>query len=107
VSVSIDVDSVGRVAPEVEGAVYFCCLEALQNVQKYADASRSTVRLWRDDGRLNFEVVDDGRGFDLAHARHGSGFTNMQDRLAALGGSVKVTSEPGQGTRLLGSLPLS
>ncbi len=107
VPVIIDVAGIGRLAPEVEGAVYFCCLEALQNVQKYAEASRVVVRLWRDDGRLNFEVVDDGRGFDPAHAQRGTGFTSMQDRLDALGGSVKVTSEPGQGTHLIGRLPLS
>jgi signal transduction histidine kinase len=85
--------------------VYFCCLEALQNVQKYAAASQVIVRLQDQDGELRFEVTDDGRGFDPGTVRKGSGLTNMQDRLDALGGSVALTSEPGRGTTLRGTLP--
>jgi len=53
----------------------------LQNVQKYAEASLALVRLWRDDGRLNLEVVEDGWGFDVAYAGRATGIANMQDRL--------------------------
>lgn len=106
VPVSIEIDGVGRLAPEVEGAVYFCCLEALQNVQKHAHATTATVRLWKEAGQLNFEVSDDGDGFDVGHTRRGAGFTNMKDRLEALGGSMKVTSEPERGARLTGTLSL-
>ncbi len=104
VPVNIEVDGVGRLAPEVEAAAYFCCLEALQNVQKHADATRANVRLWKEAGQFNFEVTDDGQGFDVGRARTGAGLTNMQDRLDALGGSIKVTSEPGRGARVLGTL---
>ena len=93
------------VAWEVEAAVYFCVLEALQNVQKYAGASRATVRLANPDGRLTFEVEDDGRGFDPATVRRGSGLTNIADRLDALGGGLEISSAPGNGTRLRGTIP--
>jgi signal transduction histidine kinase len=90
----------------VEAAVYFCVLEALQNVQKYAGASRATVRLWHRDATLGFEVEDDGRGFDVATVRRGSGLTNIADRLDALGGRLEIASAPGRGTRLTGTVPV-
>jgi signal transduction histidine kinase len=104
--VQVDADGVGRYPQEVEAAVYFCCLEALQNVQKYAGASRATVRLGEHDGALTFEVEDDGRGFDPASTPRGSGLTNMADRLDALGARVDLYSEPGAGTTLQGSIPV-
>src|SRR3981081_3601087 len=73
--VSVDADGVGRYPQDVEAAVYFCCLEALQNVQKYARASRATVSLAALNGDLRFEVEDDGAGFDVAVTPHGSGLT--------------------------------
>src|SRR5205085_9844759 len=69
--VAVEADGVGRYPREVEAAVYFCVLEALQNVQKYAGASRALVRLSNPDGKLVFEVTDDGEGFDPATARPG------------------------------------
>jgi signal transduction histidine kinase len=104
--VEVETDGIGRYPQETEAAVYFCCLEALQNVQKYAQASRATVRLGEHDGALTFEVEDDGRGFDLAGTPRGSGLTNMGDRLDALGGRVDLYSEPGAGTTLKGSVPV-
>ncbi|HXF71597.1 MAG TPA: hypothetical protein VNO79_03185, partial [Actinomycetota bacterium] len=62
--VQVEAEGIGRYPQEVESAVYFCVLEALQNVAKYADASRATVRLWATAGELGFEVSDDGVGFD-------------------------------------------
>jgi signal transduction histidine kinase len=107
VAVTVDADGIGRYPQELEAAVYFCCLEAMQNVQKYAGVCSATIRLREHDNALTFEVVDDGAGFDRATTTMGSGLTNMLDRLDALGGAVEVTSLPGAGTTLRGSLPLA
>src|SRR5439155_2152278 len=104
--VTVDADSLGRYPQEAEAAVYFCCLEALQNVAKYADASSVRVKLGIEDGELTFEVSDDGRGFDSATTPLGSGLQNMADRLAALGGTVEVQSQPGAGTTVRGRIPV-
>jgi signal transduction histidine kinase len=106
VPVTVEAKGVGRYSQEVEATVYFCCLEALQNVQKYAEATQATVRLHEHDGALRFEMADDGRGFDTDTATKGAGLTNMTDRVDALGGEVEVTSAPGRGTQLHGSLPV-
>ena len=103
--VAVQASGVGRYAPEVEAALYFCVLEGLQNVQKYAGASRATIRLSDRGGQLAFEVEDDGVGFDPKAASGGSGLTNIADRLDALGGGLEVVSAPGRGTRLLGAVP--
>jgi signal transduction histidine kinase len=103
--VRIDADGVGRYPQEVEAAVYFCTLEALQNVSKYANASSVDVLLRQRDGDLAFEIRDDGVGFDVTAAR-GSGLSNMRDRLDALGGDLDVRSEPGRGTLVRGRVPL-
>jgi signal transduction histidine kinase len=81
-------------------------LEALQNIQKYAEASLATVRLSERDGVVNFYVEDDGKGFDAATAKRGAGLTNMSDRLDALGGGIEVESKPGSGVRVRGSIPV-
>jgi signal transduction histidine kinase len=104
-AVTVDADGLGRYSQEVEAAVYFSVLEALQNVQKYARASSARVHLTDRDGVLNFSVSDDGSGFDVATTPRGSGLTNMADRLDALGGSVTVRSTIGVGSELSGSLP--
>ncbi len=106
IPVIVDSDGIGRYAQDVEAAMYFSILEALQNVQKYARASRVTVRLREEHGALRFDVADDGRGFDAATTRTGSGLTNMADRLEALGGRLRIHSTPGSGTELRGSLPV-
>jgi len=98
--------TVGRHAPEMESALYFCCLEALQNVAKYARASNVTIRLWDGSGELLFEVCDDGDGFDTDAEAHGSGLQGMADRLAALDGTLEVRSAPGTGTTVIGRVPL-
>jgi signal transduction histidine kinase len=105
VPVSVEADSVGRYPQEVEAAVYFCALEALQNIAKYANASSATLRLSASNGDLRFEVVDDGAGFDPATTSHGSGLLGMADRLDAVGGSLSVRSVPGVGTTVVGSVP--
>jgi signal transduction histidine kinase len=105
VPVSVDAGSVGRYPQDVEAAVYFCALEALQNVTKYAAATAARVSLHATNGTLGFEVEDDGCGFDPA-AVSGSGLTNMRDRLDALGGALEVRSSPGGGTTIVGRIPV-
>jgi signal transduction histidine kinase len=105
VPVAIRSDGTGRYTPEIEAAVYFSCLEALQNVAKYADASSVTVTLAQTDGSLAFEVRDDGHGFDATATSYGTGLQGIADRLAALGGEMQVSSEPGGGTTVAGRVP--
>ncbi len=90
---------------EADTAVYFCCLEALQNAVKHADATRVAVRVLADADHLEFTVTDDGRGFDGADVLGGSGLANLGSRLVPLGGRVSVESTPGGGTTVRGFLP--
>jgi signal transduction histidine kinase len=106
-SVSVAIDGVGRYAPDLEAAVYFCCLEALQNATKHAADASVSVRLWQEADRLHFEVADDGPGFDPAVVKGGQGLLNMSDRTAAAGGEAAWDSSPGRGTRVSGWVPLS
>jgi signal transduction histidine kinase len=96
---------VGRYDEETEAAVYFCCLEALQNVVKSAKASRVYVRLEGSAGSLFFQVEDDGTGFDPSSVKRGAGLQNMVDRIEALGGAIRLVSAPGEGTQVGGTLP--
>ncbi|MDP9297261.1 MAG: histidine kinase, partial [Actinomycetota bacterium] len=105
VPITVEPDGIGRYPQEAEAAVYFSCLEALQNVAKYAEATSATVRLAAGDGELRFEVVDDGRGFDPAATGYGTGLQGIADRLAALGGEVGVRSAAGKGTTVTGRVP--
>jgi signal transduction histidine kinase len=98
--VAVHAEGVGRYAQDVEATVYFCVLEALQNAQKYARASRASVCLSAVGETLDFAVEDDGVGFEAATVKAGAGITNMTDRVHALDGSVEVVSEPGAGTRV-------
>ena len=86
--------------------MYFCTLEALQNITKYASASQATIRLACPGSSLQFTVTDDGTGFDTTKAQLGSGLQGMTDRLAALGGTLRIHSRPGHGTTLSGQLPV-
>lgn len=103
--VRIESDGVGRYPQDVEAAVYFCALEALQNISKYANASSISVSLAEADGRLEFEIADDGAGFDAQTTPRGAGLQNMADRIEALGGVLEVGSAPGAGTTVIGRLP--
>lgn len=106
-TVTMSLAGVSRYPPEVEAAVYFCCVEALQNVAKHAGHEAvAHVRLRDgDDGVLFFEVADDGRGFDPGTVRGGSGLENLADRLGAAGGTIEVTSARGAGTIVTGQVP--
>jgi len=101
--------TVDRHEQDVEAAVYFCCMEALQNAGKHAGETASAmVKVWEDENTLNWEVVDDGPGFDAASsADSGHGFINMRDRMGSFGGTLQVVSAPGSGTTVRGSLPLA
>jgi signal transduction histidine kinase len=105
--VEVAANGLGRYPQDAEAAVYFCCLEALQNVAKYSRASRAIIRLSGDERHVGFSVEDDGAGFDVEIAKLGSGLTNMHDRVSALGGTLQVHSNPGTGTTVEGSIPVS
>jgi signal transduction histidine kinase len=104
--VEVDAVGVGRYPADLETAVYFCCVEALQNAARHAPGSAVRVSLAEDEGQVVFSVTDDGPGFDPATAPAGSGLRNMGDRLAALGGSCQVDSSPGRGTMIAGRVRL-
>jgi signal transduction histidine kinase len=106
VPVEVEPDGIGRYPQETEAAVYFSCLEALQNVAKYAKATRAVVRLMQSEADLRFEVTDDGVGFDPETVSRGTGLQGIADRLAALGGEVTVRSAPGVGTTVAGRIPV-
>jgi signal transduction histidine kinase len=106
-AVLVAVDGIGRYSADIEAAVYFCCLEALQNAAKHAPKATVEIRLWEESGGLLFAVSDDGPGFDASAARGGHGFMNMADRLGAIGGTVRWQSEPGHGATIQGSIPLT
>jgi signal transduction histidine kinase len=106
IAIEIEAHEVERYAPEVEGAVYFCVVEALQNVLKHADARRVEIHL--DGGRrssLRFSVRDDGVGTPDGSIAPGTGITNMGDRLAAVGGALEIGSTAGVGTTVRGNVP--
>ena len=105
----VEADGVGRYSQAAEAAVYFCCLEALQNAAKHAGSgAQAMITVREDEGALLFEVADDGAGFDLATGAHlGHGFVNMRDRVGAIGGSINVESSLGNGTKIIGRIPLT
>ncbi len=105
--VDVRADALGRYPQEIEAATYFSCLEALQNVAKYANATRATVIVSDGTGTLRFEVTDDGRGFDPDATGYGTGLQGIADRLAALDGTVSVSSAVGEGTTVAGSIPVT
>ncbi|HYB85335.1 MAG TPA: ATP-binding protein [Streptosporangiaceae bacterium] len=105
VPVTVEAGGIGRFGQDTEAAVYFCCLEALQNTAKYAHATQARICLQARNGSLRFAVSDDGTGYDARHVPMGSGLRNMADRLAALGGRLDVQSAPSHGTTVTGHLP--
>jgi signal transduction histidine kinase len=106
---TVQLHDVGRYGNDIEAAVYFCTLEALQNAGKHAgDDANVRVTVLDANGVLRFEIRDDGAGFDpTSDAGHGHGFVNMADRLGAFGGSLEVVAAPGAGTTITGSIPLA
>ena len=88
---------------QIEAAAYFVASEALTNAVKHANASRVTVSAERSNGHLVLRVTDDGVGGAVADER--SGLAGITDRVSALGGSVRVSSPPGEGTAVVAELP--
>jgi signal transduction histidine kinase len=103
--VTVEATGVRRCRPEVEIAVYFSCLAALDNAAKHAASAPISVDLSDTGGALDFAVCDSGAGFDPAQTQIGAGIANMRDRIAAVGGTLAVDSAPGRGTRVHGSVP--
>ncbi len=103
----VEAAHVGRYSPEIEATVYFCCLEALQNAAKHAGENATVrIRVWETEEGLQFEVADNGPGFDQSSRRSGAGLTNMRDRIGAIGGTLAVDTAPNAGTRIRGAIPL-
>lgn len=102
-----EIDDVGRFDPEIESALYFVCLEAVQNISKHAGADALvTVNLSAFEAEVRLEVIDDGAGFDPGEAGTGSGLANMADRMGAAGGRVRVVAAPGEGSRVTAVVPV-
>ena len=98
---------IGRYTADVEVAIYFCCLETLQNVAKHAGREAvTTVRLWQEGHSVCFQTSDSGAGFTVYGVSGGHGLLNMRDRLEALGGTLTVESRVGSGTLIEGAVPL-
>jgi signal transduction histidine kinase len=97
IAAHIVVTAGARYAPEVAGAVYFCCLEVLDRA---GDGARATVTVREEEGALGFEVVTDS-------TRSEAGLERLRDRVEALGGQLTILSEPGHGIRVSGALPVS
>ena len=93
-----------RFSYDIETAVYFCCVEALQNAAKHSCAHEAWISIDETDGHLNFEIGDDGHGFDVARSNGGSGLQNIRDRVDALEGTLEIHSSP-LGNRIEGSIP--
>ncbi len=104
-AISVQAEGVGRYSAEVEAAVYFSILEALQNVAKYAKVESARVLLTQQEGLLSFEVADEGAGFDAETTRKGTGLLGMADRLDTVGATLTVDSAPGRGTTITGRVP--
>ena len=100
-------DGVGRCAPEIEAAIYFCSLEAIQNAIKHAGPqARVTVSLARRPGEIEFAIRDDGIGIKTRASADSVGLLNMKDRIGAVGGELEIVSSPGAGTRVRGMVPV-
>ena len=107
VPLTVDLEGVGRLPEDRETAIYYCCLEALQNVAKHAgDDADAFLRLWRERNAVRFAISDNGVGFVPRSATNGAGLTNMADRIGAVGGTFSVRSTPGEGTTVLGGVAI-
>lgn len=103
IPVTIDSTTTERLPAALEAALYFCCMEAVQNAAKHSGASSVSVRFATDEGRWRLTIVDDGAGFDPGHVREaeaGVGLANLRDRLDAVGGTLTVESPLGVGTTI-------
>jgi signal transduction histidine kinase len=110
IPVDIEAGGVGRLPASIEAALYFCCMEAVQNAAKHSGAGTVTVRLGEDRDRWRLVVADDGSGFDQSRVRAdggGAGLMNMRDRMDAVGGTVTLGSRSGEGTTVTALVPMT
>jgi signal transduction histidine kinase len=108
IPVTLQTRGLSSLPAPIESAAYFCCLEALQNASKHAgEDATAAVRVTVGDGCLTFDVTDDGIGFDVGRISVGYGLSSMRDRVLALGGEVRISSEQGRGTTVSGRIPLT
>jgi signal transduction histidine kinase len=105
IPVTVQAAGVDRYPRDVEATAYFCVLEAVRNAVKHASAKSILITLQGEDGRLEFEVRDDGIGFDPGASRDRTGLINLSDRIDALDGSLEISSSPGHGASIRGTLP--
>jgi signal transduction histidine kinase len=103
--IMVSARGIRRCRPEVESAVYFTCLAAIDNAAKHAGPAEVYVRAWDSTQAVHFTVCDTGCGFDPNRTPSGAGLRNMHDRIAAVGGTLAIHSTPSHGTRLRGSVP--
>lgn len=104
--ISVHAEGIHRYPRDVESAVYFAVLEALQNTAKYAEATSAEVILAERNGDLTFEVRDNGHGFDRNLVNSGAGLNGIADRMDAVGGVFHLVSSLGGGTVLTGAIPV-
>jgi signal transduction histidine kinase len=107
-TVTVDTTTTERPPRAVEAALYFCCMESVQNAAKHSGAACVSVRLAGQAGQWRLSVVDQGTGFDsrdVVASGAGVGLVNMRDRLDAVGGTLSVESQPGLGTRVTAEVP--
>jgi signal transduction histidine kinase len=105
--VTVALADVGRHHPDVEAALYFCCVEALQNAAKHSRAQQVHLACGVDGATLWISVRDDGIGFDAATSSGGRGIVNLRDRLGAIGGTLEVKSERDAGVTVRGLVPVN
>jgi len=108
IPVTVDTTTTRRPPLAVEAALYFCCMESVQNAAKHSGAASVSVRLVDRSGRWLLSVTDQGAGFDpqtVGAAGTGVGLVNMRDRLDAVGGTLSVQSRSGEGTRVTAEAP--
>jgi signal transduction histidine kinase len=107
VALELRATGIGRYPAELESAVYYCCLEAIQNATKHGGPGvRISIELREDADGLSFEVRDDGPGFEASAASGGMGLQNMRDRVGALDGRLTITRAGNHGTIVSGAIPL-
>ena len=106
IATRIEAETTDRYPPDIEAAVYFCCLEALEDAAERGPKTRATVRVWSEHEQLLFEVVLESSAAGMTTRSRGTALTSMNDRLGAVGGRLSASSEPGR-TRLLGTVPLA
>jgi signal transduction histidine kinase len=103
--VTVRTNGVRRCRPEVEAAIYFSCLAAIDNAAKHAGSAKVSVELLHTESALRFTVSDSGVGFDLSRPPNGYGLAHMRARISAVGGELTVDSTPAHGTRIRGTVP--